>query len=192
VTSIISPGSGILYMKIGEHASEPLEEIIRRKRQEIEDAGHALWGYGGATCHPTSMVQPFARDYEKRNGVIYLCMEPMVSHHLAPTRRANQFSTDGINWDPVPEKINVLGSRYALAIDDLHQEEFELPLAQTKVALGNSMGRLGNKYIAGRVDKACLVVTDDAGPEKVEDRSRPIGWVARLVPPYAVFVRSLD
>ena len=58
---IIKPGEGLLYMKVGSHAQESLEDIIERKRKEIEDAGFALLGYGGNTCPPVSMVQPFAR-----------------------------------------------------------------------------------------------------------------------------------
>ena len=36
MTSIIHPGAGILYMKVGTHAREPLGEIIARKKEEIE------------------------------------------------------------------------------------------------------------------------------------------------------------
>jgi len=50
MSSILSPGQGVLYMKVGTHAQEPLEEIIKRKTKEIEDAGYAMWGYGGSTC----------------------------------------------------------------------------------------------------------------------------------------------
>ena len=53
------PGDGILFMKVGVHARESLEDIIERKDKEIRDAGYALWGYGGSTCHPSTMVQPF-------------------------------------------------------------------------------------------------------------------------------------
>lgn len=56
----LDPGTAILYMKVGTHANEGLEAIIARKQREIEEAGVAFWGYGGSTCHPTTMVQPFA------------------------------------------------------------------------------------------------------------------------------------
>ena len=58
MSKIIEPGSGLLYMKVGTHARETLEDIIRRKTKEIEDTGYAFWGYGGNTCHPRTMVQP--------------------------------------------------------------------------------------------------------------------------------------
>jgi hypothetical protein len=187
---IIKCGTGLLYMKVGNHAQETLEVIVERKRKEIEDAGYALWGYGGNTCHPTSMVQPFARDFHRRAGVIYLYMEPMTSKHFGPPVRAAECSTDGINWEKIPAPINVTGSRYALAVRDLRYTDIYLPLAKTKVAIGNSIGRAGNKYVAGRVDKACLEVTQDISTE-LEEPAVHIGLVAEMVPPYAVFVRNL-
>ena len=78
----ISPGDGLMYMKVGTHAQESLDSIIARKTKEIEETGYAFWGYGGNTCHPLTMVQPFARIYERRSGVIYLFMEPMDSKHF--------------------------------------------------------------------------------------------------------------
>ena len=62
MTDIVQPGTGLIFMKVGTHANELLSDILKRKRQEIEDAGFALWGYGGNTCHPLTMVQPFAQD----------------------------------------------------------------------------------------------------------------------------------
>lgn len=186
---IIKPGAGVLYMKVGTHAGESLEDILHRKTREIEEAGYALWGYGGNTCHPLSMVQPFARDYERRGSTIYLCMEPMDSHHFAVTERATASSADGVHWEPIPAAINVIGSRHALAIADLQAEEFDLPLAETEVAIGNSVGRSGDKYIAGRVDKACLVITEHEEGSTNGGPTAHIGLVARLVKPYAVLVR---
>ncbi len=92
MTDIVRPGAALVFMKVGTHAREPLPEIIARKRQEIEDAGHALWGYGGNTCHPLTSVQPFAREFVQHDGVIYLVMQPMQSKHFAIPDRAQEFS----------------------------------------------------------------------------------------------------
>jgi hypothetical protein len=119
---ILKPGQGILFMKVGTHAQESLQDIITRKTREIEEAGFAFWGYGGNTCHPETMVQPFAREYKQRGGVIYLCMHPMESKHFAEPLRAEEFSVDGTNWQKIHSSINVLGSSYALAIKNLRQE----------------------------------------------------------------------
>jgi hypothetical protein len=186
----IKLGEGLLYMKIGSHAQEPLEDIVARKTREIEQAGYALWGYGGNTCHPVSMVQPFARSYEERGGAIYLCMQPMESKHFAVPLRARQFSIDCVKWEDIPDSINVRGSRYALVIKDLQREEFDLSLARTKVAIGNSMGRPGHVYVAGKVDKACLEVTSEGVMQPDDGPTVHIGLVATLIKPHAVFVRG--
>ena len=189
MNEIVQPGAGLIFMKVGTHAREPLAEIIARKRREIEDAGFSFWGYGGGTCHPLTMVQPFAQAFVKHGGVIYLCMQPMNSQHFALPTRAREYSTDGSEWQTIPAAVNVKGSRYALVLGELRQEEFDLPLAQTRVAIGNSQGRAGDRYITGHVDKACLEVV----PDTEADQGGPvakIGLVAKLVEPYAVLVRS--
>jgi hypothetical protein len=191
MSEILAPGAGILFMKVGTHANEGLDDIVARKQAEIDEAGYALWGYGGNTCHPVTMVQPFARSAEESGGPIHLCMEPMQSNHFAVTARAEEMSADGFSWEEVPPAINVIGSRFALKVKGLHTEEFSLPLSQTAVAIGNSMGRRGDRYIKGRVDKACL---EFVGPEleepDEEERKIEIGLVAELADPFAVFVRN--
>jgi len=73
-------------------------------------------------------------------------------------------------------------------IKNLRKEEFDLSLRDTKVAIGNSMGKLGSKYIKGRVDKACLEIAEPI--EGAEDRSVHIALVAEICDPYAVYVRN--
>jgi hypothetical protein len=192
MNQIIKPGQGVLFMKVGTHANEGLADIVARKRREIQDAGFGLWGYGGNTCHPSSMVQPFAHERAEAGGSIILCMEPMISNHFAPPVRADEFSEDGLTWQPIDARVNAVGSRYALVIESLDEAEFDLPLAQTEVAVGPSMGRIGGQYIQGRVDKACLIIREE--PALVNDprhaRNIPIRLTAKLRAPYAVFLRS--
>lgn len=198
MATIITPGAGIIYMKVGTHAQETLDDIISRKTKEIEEAGVAFWGYGGNTCHPQTMVQPFAKDYEERGQTVFLCMHPMDSKHFAHPIRADEFSVDGIKWEVIPAAIRVLGSRYALIIKNLRKDSFDLPLEITQVAVGNSIGTSGNNYIRGRVDKACLQVVGDiqAGqfeikPEDATGEARHIGLVAELASPFAVHIRNI-
>jgi hypothetical protein len=136
------------------------------------------------------MVQPFARTFEERDKKIFLVMQEMNSNHFAEPMRADQFSSDGLTWKDIPPTINVLGSRYALAIKGLHQEEFDLPLAETRVAVGPSQGRSGDQYIAGRVDKACLEIVSPQKGANPEGSIMKINLVAELLPPYAVYLRN--
>ena len=187
----VKPGEGLLFMKIGTHAGESLADIISRKTKEIRQAGFGMWGYGGNTCHPISMVQPFARTFAQRGRTIHLCMEEIDSKHDAEPLCAADYSVDGIQWEEIPEAIEVRGSKYALVITDLHPEKFVLPLDQTRVSVGPSMGRLGSRYIQGRVDKACLEVLN--APELTNEnpsRDLEIGLVAELCDPYACFYEA--
>ena len=65
-------------------------------------------------------------------------MEPMQSRHFAEPLRAEEYSEDGIHWDLIPSSINVVGSRYALCIDELTKVDETVDLAQMRVAIGNS------------------------------------------------------
>lgn len=189
---IIKPGAGLLFMKVGTHANEGLEDIIARKQKEIQDVGFAMWGYGGNTCHPTTMVQPFAHEHENSGEPIVLCMEQMESSHFAEPIRADEYSVDGVTWHNVPDGINALGSRFALKIEDLQSVEFDLPLAATEVAVGRSAGKIGSEYVKGHVDKACLNVHTE--PRLLNDPQQgkiiKIGLTAKLIEPYAVFLRK--
>lgn len=180
----IQPGDKVLYMKVGTHAGEELSDIIGRKRAEIEAEGMAFWGYGGNTCHPSSMVRPFVAGSVRP---IVLAMQPMASKHFAEPVRAEEYSEDGIQWQPVPSGINCVGSRYALLVDSLDEVDITLDLSQTRVAVGPSRGKVGAAYIQGRVDKACLEVVEEPSfdPKMVEVKLR-----ANLISPYAVFLRN--
>ena len=53
---VLRPGTWCLVYEGGDPC-EPLDEIIKRKTKEIEEAGFAMWGYnGGNSCHPRTMV----------------------------------------------------------------------------------------------------------------------------------------
>jgi hypothetical protein len=88
--------------------------------------------------------------------------------------------------------VKVLGSRYALVIKRLRKQEFELPLERTRVAIGNSAGLSGSKYISGRVDKACLEIIGGGVELGAAEGGQTIniGLVAEIVRPYAVYVRN--
>jgi hypothetical protein len=186
MTDAFGAGDAVIFMKIGTHANEDLGDIIERKKREIREAGYSMWGYGGNTCHPTSIVQPFARNHAASNHPIRLCMHPMESRHFAVPVRAEQYSVDGVEWESIPSSINVLGSRYALCITGLREADAQLQLINTRVAIGNSTGRIGADYVRGHVDKACLeVVSPGDASEGIQ-----IGFVADVVEPYAVFLRN--
>ncbi|RYG86367.1 MAG: hypothetical protein EON59_10160 [Alphaproteobacteria bacterium] len=195
--SVLEAGAGLVFMRVGSHAGETLDEIIERKRAEVAQVGHAFWGYGGLNCHPRTVVQPYAEDVARQGGVVRLCLEevpPSRETYWAEDEPAREWSIDGINFKPLPPGIRVTGSRYAFVITDLREQSFELSLTNARVAAGPSRGRLGAKYVepvGGRVDKAVLQVEDESG--EIEPgggvQTVPISFVADLYRPYAVFLR---
>ncbi|SDG95255.1 hypothetical protein [Microbacterium pygmaeum] len=179
----IAPGDHILYMKVGVHAGETLEDILERKRREVQEAGFAMWGYGGNSCFPTR-VREFA---ERVEGPITLVMQEINSNHNAAQVRSREYSTDRETWREIPAEVNVLGSKYALVLSSLDDVDTLLDLSATRVGVGDSRGKVGKDYIRGRLDKACLDVvdapTEDAATVK-------ISVAAPLMAPYAVFLRD--
>lgn len=192
MSEIILPGDGLLFMKVGIHAQESLEDILERKNKEIADAGVAFWGYGGNTCHPRTMVQPFVKQFEAKGNRIRLFMQEIDSNHFAEPVRADEYSEDGINWKSIHKDIHVRGSRYALVIKGLRKAEVDIPIEHTKVAIGLSEGQSGGKYIQGRVDKGCLVLASapPTSESSVVPRIIKTQLVADIVEPYAVFLRN--
>lgn len=194
--SLLQPGANLIFMRVGTHAGEPFEVIFARKLLEIETTGQAFWGYGGASCHPRSVVQPYGEQVSAEGGTLSLCMQevaPDQETYWAESEGAREWSIDGINFKDVPTGIKVTGSRYAFVVSNLRREVFDLDLTRVRVAVGPSRGRLGANYvedIGGRVDKAVLRVEGEevkslAGGVDVVG----ISYVADIRLPYAVFLR---
>jgi len=187
MNSSLNNGSGLIFMKVGIHANESIEDIIKRKQDEFAAAGKIFWGYGGNTCHPTKHVQPFAREYAESGNNVQLVMHKMVSKHFTETL-AKEYSDDGLEWQPIPKGINVKGSRYGMVIGGINEEEFDLNLRSLIVGVGPSRGKIGADYIKGQNDKGVFVYQDSEN-EPEEKEVKHIDLVAPLLPPYAVFLR---
>lgn len=185
MSDLIRPGDSVLYMKVGMHAGESLDDILERKQAEIDRVGYAMWGYGGPTC-PPNRVRSYADECASAGRVIRLVMEPVNSRHARDPARASHFSVDNHLWDPIPAGIDVLGSRYALCIMNLREVHETLPLGATAVAIGPSKGKPGAAYIQGQIDKACLEVL----PTVDEGRVASIELAADIVAPWSVFLRT--
>ncbi len=187
------PPDRFLFMKVGNHANESWAQILDRKRKEYETTGRIFWGYGGTTCHPLGVVQPFARLSLREQGGIALVMEAIDSRADPDIVPATEYSKDGIEWEPMPEGICVTGSRYALVLDEIKPGDLAFQLNEYEVALGPSTGKGAEAYITGHIDKGCFVrskeprvVTDDARKAKV---TRRVAFTAELKEPFGVLLR---
>lgn len=183
------PSVGLLFMKVGVHAGEPLEEILERKRREYQKTGMIFWGYGGSTCHPTQAIQPFARMRIEQGQNIYIVMEEIESHHNPTKILADEYSADGIHWQRIPDGIDVRSSRYAVVLGELTDGDLDIDLSGYKVAVGPSTGKVASEYITGRVDKGCII--KNQGPSVVTKPAvKRIHHMAKIIEPYAVFLRN--
>ncbi len=177
-----------LFMKVGSHAGEDFETIMRRKSEEFRKAGRIFWGYGGTACHPLQQVQPFVRSTMQRGGRVHILMETINSKADPDLLPASEYSEDGINWREIPNGVRVTGSRYAVVLGEIKAEDLEIPLGEFAVGIGNSEGRVADDYLQGRIDKACLSRVEKT--MKSDARVAKISWAAELLPPYAVLLRS--
>lgn len=178
-----------IFMKVGNHANESWEDILERKKREYESAGRIFWGYGGATCHPLHQIQPFARLQTKKRNGIYLLMEPINSNAAPDLFPANEYSEDGIHWEPIPEGIEVRGSRYALILDEIKPQDLEIHLEDYAVGVGQSIGKPASDYVRGRVDKGCFETAHAPVPIAADGKPRRIQYAAEILEPFAVMLR---
>lgn len=179
-----------IFMKVGNHAGETFEEILARKKEEYLRAGKMFWGYGGPMCHPLNQVQPFVRVQEKNNGSVYVLMQEIDSRASPAILPAKQFSEDGVNWKDLPEGVDVRGSRYALVLDEITTEDFEINLQDFQIGAGPSASKNAASYFRGHVDKACLIQSSEPSITDARTKTRKINLAARLLEPYAVLLKS--
>ena len=117
-----------IFMRVGHHAGEGLDDILARKQRECRADGRSFWGYGGSTLHPTKAVQPFARLGEANEGAMRVLMAPTKSRTAPRILPAREFSVDGSTWEPLPAGAAVTGSRYALVLDEIEPISLNLDL----------------------------------------------------------------
>lgn len=184
-----TPPDAFIFMKVGNHAGESFENILRRKNEEYKKTGKIFWGYGGTACHPITQVQPFVSLYEKNDGSVYVLMQEIDSRAEPLIAPAKQFSTDGINWENIPEGISVTGSRYALVLDEIQSTDFDIDSQSYEIGAGPSVGKNAADYMRGHIDKACLVKTNNFDESKLQNNKR-IKLAAKLIHPYAVLLKG--
>ena len=186
------PPDAFLYMKVGPHGPESLDEILVRKAREYEATGRIFWGYGGSVLHPRTQVWPFAEKWTALQGSLYVLMERLPKpgpNHIPNTSTATHYSADGDEYVKLPAGVRT-GTAFALVLGEIIRVDREIDLRDFCVGVGDSKGKNAADYIKFQVDKGCIVA---AGGEKTPDLPPPkpvsIAYMARLLDPYAVFLR---
>lgn len=176
----------VLFMKIGYHAGETLEDIIDRKRKEETLTGQFFWGYGGTICHPTNQVLRFLSLAQSEHDVPVVAMIPTLSRYLGSGFNSKEYSLDQKTWLPLPDGISVLGSKFALVCTNLRKFNCVADLVQYKVAIGPSAGRTVMEYFRYHVGKVCAIKSCFHTTNSMRCK---VPYIADLVFPGAVFLR---
>lgn len=92
-------------------------------------------------------------------------------------------------WRPLPEGISVIGSRYALVLDEIKPIDFETDLEKYIVGIGYSRGKNATEYIQGRIDKGCLTLAPVPLSSTAQSLRKSVKFSAQLLEPYAVLLR---
>lgn len=177
----------IIFMKAGPHSGYTLDEIFKIKKTEEKAYGKLFWGYAGALCHPFrvhTFVKQSLRDYEE---VPMLVMTTTSSKYYSKKiGKLKEHSVDGDTYHPLPQKVILIGCKYAVIVRDLQQTNSCLDLNQYKVVDGKEETKLLGNYIRYRVNKACAVRSLDIS---VSPRYVKISYIAKLTAPWCVFLR---
>ena len=180
----------LLFMKVGDHAGETWEQILDRKRRELDAAGKIFWGYGGSACHPLTQVQPFVKAEIESGRPPSLLMQSIRSIHDHDIYPAVEYSIDGVEWEQIPDGVRVTGSRYAMILGEINEGDFMIDPRRFAVGIGPSRGKRADKYLSGRTDKACLIpATPSVELPPDPESAKKIDFFGRLVAPYAVLLR---
>ena len=185
------PPRACLYMKVGPHGTESLDEILARKALEFETTDRIFWGYGSNVLHPRTQVHPFCSEWVEKQGSVYVLMERIegrAGRRIPHTASATHYSKDAADWKPLPEGVRT-GPAYALVLDEIIKVDREIDLRDFHVGVGGSKGRNAAHFIKYHVDKTCLVAAGGKTPDHPPPKPVSIGYIARLLDPYAVFLR---
>lgn len=189
------PPKAFIFMKVGSHAGQRLEDIVAQKQGQLQ-TGTAFWGYRGkGPCHPITQVQAFAQEWASRLGSLHVLMAPTkvrANPKVPPSdQRSTEYSVDGEKWRELPPRVEVTGSEYALVLDEIKPVQLDLYLADFEVGVGDSKGRNAASYIRNQISRGCLVAVrpSGAGRRAQQENISAIVIQARLKPPFAVLLR---
>jgi hypothetical protein len=174
-------------MKVGPHSGNSLDEIITMKLKEQAMTGSFYWGYSGSLCHP-KRVHAFVEEADKIGSPVHLVFSPTISRYNPPKfEKATRFSVDERHWHRLPKFIRLWNCKYAFVASELNTLNAGIDLDDYVVASGDYRGTLLGRYLRGRLNKACAFFIEPR-PNVVRKITR-VSNLARLVPPYCVFLR---
>jgi hypothetical protein len=176
-------GQAAVLMVVGWHATEPLDQIIQRKCIDINVLGYTIWVYQSQKAGALT-VQQFGRDYP--NALVYFLegrAYPTVS-----VNRAENVSEDGRSWMPIANDIGKVTGKLpgaGLVITELRAESnHEIDLWKYCEVPG-----VGPVEFRRGASTVCVCPVQEGLRRGMKSRFRKVVAVARLAPPYALFLK---
>lgn len=179
---------------MGEHAGEGTAKIFARKKADIDSGrpGWTLWLTRSDKAKPDSVQKLCGK--QRETWVIFI--EPSAPDGARPTESAVpacSYSADRARWKRLPSEMSPVtgkidGGAYALAFDQIHfpvsagdlnlwdYADFSTPSSPIRPRLGGST--------------ICAMKKKDMSrhPDRIKSRPRRIVALARLTPPFAVWL----
>ena len=179
----------IVFMKIGYHGDETLDEIIDRKMREERSCGVIFWGYGGTICHPLNQVSPFVRSAKEQGYKVKLIFSVTPSKFHKERHNARYYSADRKIWQSMPNGSLITSSAFAITCRNFRKVNYKVDISKYKVAIGPNKGKNLHEYLSYRTDKACAVYNPQTGKAC---HLIPVTFEADVVFPYSVFCSSIN
>lgn len=184
----------VILSIIGSHAKEGPEVIIRRKRQDIQDAGQTYWLFKAGPG--PARVRGFCAQARDLGQDVYCVL-------IAPARRtggarpttcddeASEYTADdGENWNTLPNKLSPVKGKlpaYALVLGSL-----DIVVNESVNLLDYTDGIVPEKPIRFNSYRstACARRGDRRNaPHRLKNNSREVIAVGKLIAPFCVGVR---
>ena len=176
---------------MGAHAGEDAGVIFARKIDDCKAVGRTFWVVKSAKGRP-AQVQAMCRP---ESGYV-IFVEPSSPGGARPTvaaKSATEYSPDGVTWSSLPDGLGPVTGRMdrsaaALVFDELTtvMEERSVDLWQYAAAAEPDSPL---RFALGRSTVCAARQDTSAHPRRMKSRYRRAVAVARLVPPYCVWLR---
>ena len=172
----------------GEHAKESFDQIIQRKKKDIENVGYTFWLENSYKTTPDK-VQAFYGIANKEgielNCLLYMGNTQDTKHDT----KAKEYSVNKRNWQKIDSKLSPITGRmsentHALVFNKLDSENIDLNL-ENYVEFDNQ------KPIRNypNVSTFCSVKEHDNNVPKEPNHLRKIFAVGRIHKPSSVWLR---
>ncbi len=167
---------------VGWHAKESVEDIIQRKRDDINKAGRTIWLFHSQKA-PIQTVQEFGRAHFNA-AVLFLRGSAFPT---GTADQARQMSDDQSHWSHVPDGIGPVTGRLpagGLVMGELTPIHGEIDLWQYL----EHPAKVPIKFRQG-ASTACAIPAPGGAVDGMKSRHRQIVAIGRLIPPFGVFLR---